>query len=156
MGAALQKRIKQRSFRSSVQEAVLNLLVSADFVRTEVDTLCLDFRITAAQYNVLRILRGAYPDGYPRCEVIDRMLEHAPDVTRLVNRLEANGFVERDRSTRDRRLSITRISKKGLTLLERIEPRMISFEESLAQRLDQHECSELSRLCERIYSNPTP
>src|SRR5689334_18026073 len=99
-------------------EAMLNLFVAVDHLRGKVGDVCGRFGITNGQYNVLRILRGAHPDGHPRCEIAKRMIEKAPDVTRLVDRLEAMGFVERARSKDDRRLSIARITPKGLQLLK--------------------------------------
>jgi len=115
--------------------------------------VCVDFAITPAQYNVLRILNGVYPAGHPRCEIIARMLEPAPDVTRLLDRLAQQGFVDRDVSSVDKRMSIARISRKGLHLLEKIRPAVKQVEGYLASRLSTAECIELSHLCEKIYTN---
>jgi DNA-binding MarR family transcriptional regulator len=151
MGAVLRQRIKQEKFRNEFHEAILNLIVAADSVKTDLDILCSRFGLSGPQYNVLRILRGAYPDGYPRCEIIERMLERAPDVTRLVDRLESSGLVVRDRSERDRRLSVTRITEKGIDLLNRIRPELDRLEDSLAERISREDCHELSRICEGFY-----
>jgi DNA-binding MarR family transcriptional regulator len=79
------------------------------------------------------------------------MVERAPDVTRLVDRLEDQGLVERDRSTEDRRLSITRITKKGLKLIDELEPTFITVLKDLSGRLSKDDCLDLSRICESIY-----
>jgi DNA-binding MarR family transcriptional regulator len=151
MGDALKKRVQQESFESPMQEALLNLLVTADYLREQMDRACAELDITPAQYNVLRILRGVYPEGHPRCDIARRMIERAPDVTRLVDRLEKRGLVERDRSAADRRLSLTRITPAGLELLDRLAPRLAALESHLAERLSLRDRRELSRICEGIY-----
>jgi DNA-binding MarR family transcriptional regulator len=132
-------------------EAILNLLVASDHLRQRLNAVCDEYGISNWQYNVLRILKGAHPGGHPRCEIIKRMLEHAPDVTRLVDRLESQGLVERVRSDEDRRLSITRITQKGLELLKSMEPRMQELQVYFSERVSRRDCRELSRICEGIY-----
>jgi DNA-binding MarR family transcriptional regulator len=150
MGDALRRRIRQERFESPVQEAMLNLMVAAEHLRERMDRLCAEFDLSPSQYNVLRILRGA-PEGHPRCEIARRMIDRAPDVTRLVDRLERRGLVERDRSAADRRLSLTRITPAGLALLERMRPRLDEEHRHLAERISHADQRELSRLCEQIY-----
>jgi DNA-binding MarR family transcriptional regulator len=151
MGDALRHRIQQVHFESPVQEAFLNVLVAADHLRAQTERLCAGFGLSASQYNVLRILRGVHPEGHSRCEIARRMIERAPDVTRLVDRLEKRGWVERDRSERDRRLSISRITPAGLELLETIGPRLMEAQCDFAARVPEKDCRELSRICEEIY-----
>ena len=151
MGEALKNRIKQERFENPVQEAILNLLVAAGHVREKIERLCLDYEITHQQYNVLRILKGTHPEGYPRCEIAARMIEKAPDVTRLIDRLEQQGLVERARSEEDRRMSITRISNRGIKLIERMQPRMEEVHAYFAERVSIRDRRELSRICEGLY-----
>ena len=152
MGEALKRRIKQERFDSPAHEAMLNLMVAADHVRERIDGVCSEYGITHGQYNALRILKGVYPEGHPRCEIAVRMLERAPDVTRLVDRLETQGLVERDRSEEDRRLSITRITPKGLDLLLQMQPRLEEVHRYFSERVSRRDCRELSRICEGIYA----
>jgi DNA-binding MarR family transcriptional regulator len=152
MGEGLKQRIKQDRFESPVQEALLNLLVAADHLRNASQAVCEEQGITRGQFNVLRILKGVYPEGHPRCEIAVRMVERAPDITRLVDRLEKEGLVERSRAAEDRRLSVTRITKKGLQLLERISPHFELLSQELMRRLSAQEAKTLSALCERIYA----
>jgi len=147
----LKKRIKQERFESAAQEALLNLLVVADFLHEKLDRVCAKHGITHGQYNVLRILRGVYPNGHPRCEISARLLERAPDVTRLVDRLEKEEFVQRDRSTEDRRLSITRITKKGIKLIDKMTPEIEEMSKSFSSKLSKQEMKTLSEICEAIY-----
>jgi DNA-binding MarR family transcriptional regulator len=133
-------------------EAMLNLFVAVDHLRGKISEVCSRSDITNGQYNVLRILRGAHPDGHPRCEIAKRMIEKAPDVTRLVDRLEAMGLVERARSKDDRRLSIARITPKGLQLLKEMDPDIKAVSGYFADRVTRRDCEELSRICEEIYT----
>lgn len=151
MGNALRQRLKQSHFVSDTQEALLNIMVTANYLRQHVNTVCMSFSITHAQYNVLRILKGVYPQGHPRSEIISRMIEQAPDVTRLIDRLEKQELVERIRSESDRRLSIARITKKGLALLEKMQPHITRANGMIGSKLTEEECREISRLCEKIY-----
>jgi len=130
---------------------MLNLVVAADHFRMKVESICEEFEISDGQYNVLRILRGVHPQGHSRCEIRQRMLERAPDVTRLVDRLETQGLAARDRSEKDRRLSITRITPKGLGLLDRMQPRMQELNTYFSERVSRRDCRELSRICEGFY-----
>ena len=151
MGETLRQRIKQRRFDSPAHEAMLNLLVASGHVRQLVDAACEAHGITQAQYNVLRILRGAHPGGYPRGEIGGRMVERAPDVTRLIDRLERRKLAERARSAADRRQSITRITLAGLDLLRRMDPILRAIHRRLAARLSPRDVRELSRICELLY-----
>ena len=151
MGEALKRRLKQEKFESPLQEAMLNLLVAANHVRERVDRVCEQYGITNAQYNVLRILRGAHPAGYPRCEIACRMIDRASDITRLIDRLEQQKLVVRDRSDEDRRLSITRITQKGLDLLERMTPSLEEVHRHIGERMSLADRREMSRICEGLY-----
>ncbi|HSE98766.1 MAG TPA: MarR family transcriptional regulator, partial [Blastocatellia bacterium] len=133
--------------------AMLNLLIAAAHIRERLDRVCSEFGVTQGQYNVLRILKGVYPEGHPRCEIARRMLERAPDVTRLIDRLGQQKYVERDRSEDDRRLSVTRITKKGLDLLERMDKGMREVHDYFADRVSLADRRELSRICEGLYSD---
>jgi DNA-binding MarR family transcriptional regulator len=152
MGEALQRRLKQTKFQSVAQETLLNLLVAANHIHELLDNVCHEFGITRQQFNVLRILRGGEPNGYPRGEVTERMVVRAPDVTRLIDRLERQGLVARDRSSEDRRLSITHITDKGLSLLDRIQPRIAEVEKEIMGRLSKQECEAVSAACEKLYN----
>ncbi|MDQ3799336.1 MAG: MarR family transcriptional regulator [Acidobacteriota bacterium] len=151
MGEALRKRVKQARFNSPAQEALINLLIAASHVREQLDAACCEFGITHGQYNVLRILRGVSPNGYARNEITERMIEKAPDVTRLVDRLEQQGLVERRRSGEDRRQSITGITQKGLDLIVQVDSRIKKVHEDFRRKVSVENCRRLSQLCESIY-----
>ena len=126
-------------------------MVAANYVREQSELVVRAHGITLPQYNVLRILRGAHPDGHPRYEIARRMLDRAPDVTRIIDRLAEKKLVERVRGASDRRHSVTRITREGLKLLERIDPEMVKAFTPMEARLTQRDARELSRLCELLY-----
>jgi len=153
MGTVLKKRLKQSRFESSEQEAVLNILVCSNHIKSRIEAVCLKHGITHAQFNVLRILNGNYPEGYPRGDIIRRMIEPAPDVTRLIDRLIKQKLVERFTSDQDRRLSLTRITKKGRNVLKKIKPKIDSLFKIVSDKLNKAERKQLSVLLEKIYSD---
>src|SRR5687767_14181355 len=123
MVTTLRDEIKQtKPFSSLEQEAQLSVIRTASVLFDEVEQFLRPYGITATQYNVLRILRGAEPNGLCRNELRDRMLTRMPDMTRLLDRMEDAGLVERARDTKDRRLVTTRITKKATQLLATLDP----------------------------------
>lgn len=144
---ALHDRLRQTRFESPAQEAVVALLVAAGNVERELNEVCARYGITHDQYNVLRILKGVHPEGHPRYEIADRLIDRAPDVTRLLDRLERQGLVERTRSTEDRRLSISWITAEGLRLLEAMAPEIRGVHERATRRLSDEQCRRLAELC---------
>jgi DNA-binding MarR family transcriptional regulator len=97
------------------------LLKAADAVSQEAEQLFRSQGLTGAQYNVLRILRGAEPAGLPCRGIGDRMISHDPDMTRLLDRMDKRGLIVRKRQTDDRRVVKTRITRKGLELLNTLD-----------------------------------
>jgi len=152
MGEILKKRLKQQKFSSVEQEGLLNLFIASNYLHSKLDAICCGFKITLAQFNVLRILKGAHPEGYPRGEIISRMVEPAPDVTRLIDRLIKEGLVERFYSDEDRRLSLARITKKGINLLTKINPEVDKFILDYSASLNKSEKEMLSNICEKLYA----
>jgi DNA-binding MarR family transcriptional regulator len=149
----LKKRIKQTvDFDDPVGEAFLNVIVAADVIRNQTSAMMAKYNLTSGQYNVLRILRGVYPEGHSRCDIAQRMVENAPDVTRLVDRLENAGLVTRDRSDEDRRRSVTKITEKGLALMKEMDTDIKPENMPLYYRLTHEEARQLIELCEKIYA----
>ena len=103
------------------QEVLVALLRTADVVRRAIGRVLEPYDITPQQYNVLRILRGAGEQGLTASDIGSRMITRDPDVTRLVDRLEKRGLVERWRCTEDRRVVWTRIAPAGVEALEPLD-----------------------------------
>jgi DNA-binding MarR family transcriptional regulator len=118
MVTTLRDEIKQtKPFTSLAQEAQLSVIRTGALFMDEIEQFLKPYGITATQYNVLRILRGSEPNGLCRNELRDRMLTRMPDMTRLLDRLEEAGLVERERQDEDRRMVRSRISSAGIELL---------------------------------------
>ncbi len=153
MGKILKQRLKQKKFKNIETEAILNLFVASNYLRGKIELICNEQGITHSQFNVLRILKGTQPDGYPRYDIISRMVEPAPDVTRLIDRLIKEGLVERYYSEEDRRLSCTRITKKGVALLKKVNPKVDKFINDYSGVLTKAEKISLSAICEKLYES---
>ncbi len=118
----MKAELRQRKpFRSLEHEAHLSIQRTAAELEHEFETAVKPYGITATQYNVLRILRGAEPSGLCRNEIGSRMLRRVPDVTRLLDRLEDSRLVVRERGGDDRRFVTTRITAAGLDLLASLD-----------------------------------
>jgi DNA-binding MarR family transcriptional regulator len=153
MPSGLAQRIKQtKEFDSPAQEAMLNLFVAAAHVRRDIEQVCQDFDIHFSHYNVLRILRGVHPEGHARCDIIERMIDPSPDVTRLTDKLVGRELVRRARSEEDRRVTIHTITEKGLALLDEMQPDITAIQEKFGERVASRDLEHLSRICEGIYS----
>ncbi|HXT17970.1 MAG TPA: MarR family transcriptional regulator [Gemmatimonadaceae bacterium] len=122
MSSGLRSEIKQtKPFTSLEQEAQLNIERTAAVLGHAFAEALKPYGVTPTQYNALRILRGAGKEGLCRNEVRDRLIAQVPDVTRLLDRLEEIGLIERERSTTDRRLVGTRITTRGNALLRTLD-----------------------------------
>jgi len=116
------EEIKQRKpFPSREQEAAVTLLRTADVVRRHLGSVVGRHGITAQQYNVLRILRGAGDPGLPTLEIAERMIEEAPGITRLLERLEKKKLVSRKRRHEDKRCVDCHITAAGRALLAALD-----------------------------------
>jgi DNA-binding MarR family transcriptional regulator len=120
MKGTLQSGQKRRRGAPPAETAFLELLRSADMLSRGLFKILRNEDISATQYNVLRILRGA-PEGLPCGEIASRMITRDPDVTRLLDRMERRGLISRRREPQDRRTVMTRVTPAGLKLLDRLD-----------------------------------
>src|SRR6202790_5560608 len=111
----------QRVSLPSEERAFIALQKAADKLALQAEQLLKSNGLTGAQYNVLRILRGAEPDGLPCSSIGERMISHDPDMTRLLGRVEKGELLTRQRQSDDRRVVKTRITSGGLELLKRLD-----------------------------------
>lgn len=145
------EEIKQsKPFRSRSQEAYLALLRTADDSKRFISSVLEPAGVTLQQYNVLRILRGAAKEGLPTLAVGERMLERTPGVTRLVDRMERKGWVERSRCTEDRRRVWCKITKKGLSLLDELQDAVDGADDVFSEVLDDDEIGALIDYLDRV------
>ena len=150
MTTHLQSEIKQnRPFVSLEQEAMLNIGRTQALLSYSIIEALKPFDITPTQYNVLRILRGSAPNGLCREDIRERLVAQVPDVTRLLDRLEQAGLVDRARDTTDRRLVNTRITESGLELLKKLDEPVNAAHEKQLGHLTRAELRTLITLLEK-------
>lgn len=130
----LKAAIKQRKPFSSIQEeVVLSLVRTADEVLAPLTAVLREVNLSLSQYNILRVLRGSEDDGLPCGEISERMVRRDPDLTRLLDRLEARKLISRSRGTTDRRVVLSSITDEGRELLAALdEPIRSATKEALA------------------------
>ena len=150
MSGKLAGQIKQtKPFGSLEEEALLNLMRTASVLEgVETDALK-PYELSTPQYNILRILRGAGPQGLSCQEIAGRMISRDPDVTRLVDRLDARGLIQRARSSEDRRVVITKISEAGLKLLADLDAGLRELPKKILGHLGEKRLRLLIGLLER-------
>jgi len=153
MSPALQDELKQtRPFRTLRQEAQLNIVRTANVLSDAFEQMLKPHGITGTQYNVLRILRGAEPDGLCRNEVSQRLLNRMPDATRLLDRMEEAGLVTRERSAADRRLVTTRITRKGRQIVDDLDEAADQQHEQALGHMSEQQLKTLIKLLTLIRS----
>jgi DNA-binding MarR family transcriptional regulator len=140
--------VQEQPFSSVEEEALLNLLRTADTMHRAFHRKTRDWGVTSTQYNVLRILRGAEPHGLICSAIGTRMITAEPDITRLLSRLKALKLVRQQRDRHDRRVVWTQISATGLQLLKEMDPVIQKAPVDLLGHLDKPELAELIRLLE--------
>ncbi|MGA2201125.1 MAG: MarR family transcriptional regulator [Terriglobales bacterium] len=147
----LQAELKQKvPFTSREQEAYLSLLRTADALQAQVEARLKEFGLTGTQYNALRILRGAGAEGLPCREIGERMITRDPDITRLLNRLEDRGFVERTRAKYDRRVIYGKITAAGLKLLRELDNPIEKHSREMLRHVGQEKLRQLIELLELV------
>ena len=151
MPRGLQAELKQKlPFTSPQQETYLSLLRTADALQAQVEGKLKEFGLTGTQYNALRILRGAGPEGLPCREIGERMITRDPDITRLLNRLEDRGFVERTRARHDRRVIYGKITVAGLNLLREMDGPIEKHGREMLRHVGQQKLKQLIELLELV------
>ncbi len=134
--------------------AFLALVRTAAVLGDDLDRLLAPHGLSQPQYNVLRILRGAGEDGLCRHEIRDRLLSRMPDVTRLVDRLEESGLVERVRDTVDRRVVRTTITAAGRALLAQLDAPVAAAHARQFGHLSDDDLGRLIALLDAVRRRP--
>jgi MarR family transcriptional regulator, organic hydroperoxide resistance regulator len=149
--SSLTRELRQtKPFPSPRDEAFVALLRTADMLRWRLSEVIEPHGITVAQFNVLRILRGAQETGLPTLEISTRMVEQAPGITRLVDRLEKAGLVRRERTRSDRRQVLCHIEPKGLKLLSWLDASVPQATEVLFSGLKPGDVEKLTETLDSI------
>jgi len=145
--------VRSKSSRLAVSlenRIFVGLLQAADTLAQEAEQFLKAAGLSGAQYNVLRILRGAEPEGLPCRGIGDRMISHDPDMTRLLDRMEKRGLITRERQTDDRRVVKTRITPQALSLLKTLDQPVRELHKRQFRHMSDARLKILSNLLEEV------
>ena len=145
----IEKDIKQAKFRNPHQKAAVNLIYTLSWMRDRTKAIFDAENITAQQFNILRILRGSFPQPLSTLQIRERMLEKMSDTSRIVDRLIAKGLVKKLICKSDRRLVDVVITDKGKKLLERLDTKQDEIDAVLG-KLSENDANILSDLLDKI------
>jgi DNA-binding MarR family transcriptional regulator len=137
------------------EEAFLAIAKTSEVLQGLVAEMLKEHGLSSTQYNALRILRGAEPQGLPCSEVGERMINRDPDITRLLNRLESRKLIVRRREEKDRRVIIARISPAGLVLLKSLDIPIREFHSRTLGHLGATRLKSMIRLLEAARQTPS-
>lgn len=145
----IEEAINQKHFKNNWQKAALNILYTSNWMQNRVKGFLKSYKITPQQFNVLRILRGQFPEPLTTSVIRERMLDKMSDASRIVNRLHKKGLVERRVCPSDKRLVDVLITEEGLKILTLIDEQeeKLDFSDS---RLTEEEAVLLSDLLDKL------
>ena len=150
----LENALLSTKFSSEVQKASLNVLYSAWWLKSITSKELKDFDLTHEQYNVLRILKGKYPDQLCVKDIARRMIEKSSNVPRIIDRLEIKKLVKRTVSETDKRETLITITKSGLSILESSTSKLNKLHDCI-QNLTEKEALQLNQLLEKMRQKET-
>ncbi len=147
----LQQEIHQtKAIRLLEEEAALNIVRTADVLMLAVMDVLKPHSLSATQYNVLRILRGAGDAGASCKDIGSRLVAHDPDITRMMDRLEQRGLVTRDRGKHDRRVVTHRLTKAGLELVNQLDAPIEGLHKRITGHMKREKLRDLVELLEEV------
>jgi DNA-binding MarR family transcriptional regulator len=137
---------RQRRFDSLEQEVYLNLWRAYDRLRAFEDELFAEHDLTPQQYNALRLLRAAHPEKIATLDLAGRLVSRAPDITRLLDKLQERGLIQRDRPADNRRMVRVAITDDGVALLDRLQKPLAECHRRQLGHLSKRQMKELITL----------
>ena len=149
---SLEQDIKQEKFADEHEKAAINVLFTASWLHHKNSCRLKTHDITPEQYNVLRILRGSYPNALMLSDVTSRMVDKSSNATRLVEKLRQKGLLKRDICESNRRQVDIVITEKGLELLKQIDKEATSSWLESLRIISKNEATELSRILDKLRS----
>lgn len=145
----IENDIQQSRFRNAHQKAAINLIYTLGWIKDRTKCIFEAEDITSQQFNILRILRGSFPQPLSTLQIRERMLEKMSDTSRIVDRLIAKGLVKKVTCKSDRRLVDVIITDKGKKLLERLDAKQDEIDAVLSN-LSEKDANILSDLLDKI------
>ena len=145
----LEQDIKQKKFKDEYSKAIVNLIFTNNWLNEKQNKVFKPYGLTVAQFNVLRILRGQYPNPVTVNLIIERMLDRMSNASRIVDKLEKKGLVIRKQCESDRRAVDVIISDEGLDLLTQLDKDLYNWQDSVKSLTDE-ECKQLNHLLDKF------
>ena len=145
----LEDEIKQTKFRNEIHKLAVNILYTHGWLISKHAEIFKSFDVTIAQYNILRILRGQYPNPVPISLLKERMLDKMSDASRLVERLRTKELLNRKICSEDRRRVNVLITQKGLDLLAELDEFDVQFESNF-NNITKTEAKEMNLLLDKL------
>lgn len=146
----IEDEIKSIKPMSSLQKAELNIMFTGGWLKSHVEMLLKPYDISNQQYNVLRILRGRYPEAANLQDISERMLDRMSNATRLVEKLRIKNYVTRDICPDNRRKVEIHITDSGLELLKVIDPVLNEHSENVLSKITEEEAELISGLLDKL------
>ncbi|SKC85883.1 MarR family winged helix-turn-helix transcriptional regulator [Ohtaekwangia koreensis] len=143
----IEEEISQPKFRNATQKALINVIFTSHWILDKQQSFFKPFGITSQQFNILRILRGQYPQGISGATLKARMMDKNSDVSRLLDRLEVKELIEKRLCPSDKRATDIFITQKGLDVLAELDKNQTEFDAILA--LTDSEAMLLSELLDK-------
>ena len=148
----LEQAIISNKFKSEVQKAGLNILYTAWWLKTIMSKELKEYGLTHEQYNVLRILKGKYPELMCVRDIACRMIEKSSNVPRIIDRLEVKKLVKRRTSTEDKRETVITLTQAGINMLEITTNKIDRLYDSTV-KMDENCAHTLNGLLEKVREN---
>lgn len=145
----IEEELKQDKFTSVIHKAIVNIMFTNGWLSNHLRDVFKNHNLTPQQYNVLRILRGKYPESLNPSDIKSVMLDKNPDLTRLCDRLLTRKLIDRCIDDNNRRKMNIRITEDGLKILNLIDPIMIEFNDKVTS-ITEEEASILSNLLDKL------
>lgn len=144
----LETAIQSSGFKNEKQKAVVNIMYTAYQVKIRISKVLKDYGLTPEQYNVLRILKGKYPDQMCVKDIAERMIERSSNVPRIIDRLEIKKLVKRAQSGADRRETVILLAHAGINLLDAVNPALETTHNQVSD-MEETEVKQLNDLLDR-------
>jgi DNA-binding MarR family transcriptional regulator len=145
----LEEEIKQSKFGSEFQKTIINIYYTNSYILSKFQDLLSEYKLTVQQYNILRILRGQLPKTASIGTIKERMLDKNSDITRIIDRLIIKQLAERKNSISDRRVAEIKITKKGLSLLKKMD--LVDLKsDNILSHLNETDLKKLNELLDKI------
>lgn len=145
----LSEDIKQKTFKNEFNKVIVNIIFTNNWIHEKQLSIFKPHGLTEPQYNVLRILRGQYPNTSTINLIIDRMLDRMSNASRIVDKLEQKGLVQRAQCKNDRRAVDVTITEKGLNLLEELDVKMATWESQI-KGISEEDAEQINTLLDKL------